>query len=413
MKAQLRIADTASKGFSRRFNFNKEALAAIKPPVTGRIRVYDTKEPGLEFMVTANGARSFNLYRWDPKTQRPIRGKIKDVDTVEQARAKARELKGIMAKGDDPFADRKAIRQSSTLAEMWEHYKENQIKVRGRGRTETVMQSLWDNCFESWKPRKVMAVTATDINSKHIEIGKDKGKTTANRAMELMRAMFNFCNIEPNPASSKNWDRFDEATRTRFLQANELQRVENELAKLENQTAADALRMALYTGARKSAVAAMKWADINLAAGIWTIPAINSKNGKPLTVHLLDPARRLLKARAGCDDEFVFPGKFPGTHIHEPRRAWEAVREAAKLDDVRQHDLRRTFGAWQVASGVPIEHIARQLGQDSTEATKIYTPLNLAPIRKGLERGMDAMQAAMKPKAKKGGKRQKKTTVKK
>jgi integrase len=83
---------------------------------------------------------------------------------------------------------------------------------------------------------------------------------------------------------------------------------------------AHAFQVQLLTAQRPGEVRSMKWADIDLEAGWWSIPAAVAKNGRPHRVPLVSTAIEILEARlknAGEKHTFVFenrPGSGSVTH---------------------------------------------------------------------------------------------------
>ena len=66
----------------------------------------------------------------------------------------------------------------------------------------------------------------------------------------------------------------------------------------------------------------------------------------------------------------------------------------ARLDDLRIHDMRRTLGSWQAATGASLVVIGKSLGHKSTQATEVYSRLNLDPVRDSMQTATRAMLAA-------------------
>jgi predicted acylesterase/phospholipase RssA len=73
--------------------------------------------------------------------------------------------------------------------------------------------------------------------------------------------------------------------------------------------------------------------------------------------------------------------------------AINAVAEAAGIEDVTVHDLRRTLGSWLASSGQSLPMIGRILNQTSAKATQIYARLQLAPVALALESHGDNLKA--------------------
>lgn len=91
---------------------------------------------------------------------------------------------------------------------------------------------------------------------------------------------------------------------------------------------------------------AMRWDEIDLKNATWKIQ--ETKNGTPQTVPLTESVIEILKNRRS---KVLLPSLFPGKgvtgHLVEPKTAWIRICQAAGIEGVRIHDLRRTMGSWQ------------------------------------------------------------------
>ncbi len=76
--------------------------------------------------------------------------------------------------------------------------------------------------------------------------------------------------------------------------------------------------------------------------------------------------------------------------------AWAAICERAKIEGVWIHDLRRTLGSWQAASGASLTVIGKSLGHKSVATTAVYARLALDPVRVSVNAATAAMAAAGK-----------------
>lgn len=80
---------------------------------------------------------------------------------------------------------------------------------------------------------------------------------------------------------------------------------------------ARAVEFLILTACRRGEVAGARWEEIDLAAGIWTIPASRMKGEAEHKVPLCRRAVELLNEMALIrSSDFVFPGKIAGRHIH-------------------------------------------------------------------------------------------------
>ena len=65
--------------------------------------------------------------------------------------------------------------------------------------------------------------------------------------------------------------------------------------------------------------------------------------------------------------------------------------QRAGIKDIRLHDLRRTLGSWQAATGANSYIIGRSLGHKNQQSTAIYARLSIDPIKESVEKAAQAM----------------------
>ncbi len=305
----------------------------------------------------------------------------------------------------------------------------------------------------NWSNRPISSITRQEIKRLHIDLGKHIGHRTANVVTALLRAMYNRAIYweefkKGNPAAGV--EMFSTSSRERFMQKDEIPRFFAAVAQEPNSDIRDFVLLDLLTGARKGNVLSMRWSDINLERAEWRIP--DTKNGEPLTVPLMPEAIQILQSRKPKRPaEFVFPGNGKSGHKQDPRKGWmrvfdydelnqltQRIRDAgkqfdspatrakgpgdksrkvetrsqslararkvahelavdttgARIDDLHIHDLRRTLGSWQAATGASLVVIGKSLGHRDQEATAIYARLNIEPVRASVERATGAMLEA-------------------
>ncbi len=380
-------------------NFTQASVAKLSPPEKGRKVYRDTKAPGLTLVVSHTGIKTFELYR--RIAGRPTRmklGRACDI-TVTDARREAVKLAGQIAAGLDPARERQKARAETRFGELFRFYLEGHAKPHKRTWQED--ENQYDRYLVPWANRKLSQIRRADVATLHAKIGRDHGRYCANRVLALLSVVFTYAAslgyTGSNPA--KGVRRFKEQSRDRFLRGDELQRF---FAALPDEPAPwpDLFTVRLLTGARKSNVLAMKWADLELSRGVWKIEADESKNKEPLLIVLHRAAVEILQRRAQANarhqepSEFVFPSWGKSGHVVETKAAWGRVIDRAGLKDVRLHDLRRTLGSWQAAAGVSLSIIGRSLGHKSMQTTAIYARLDLDPVRASVEAAGDAMLTA-------------------
>jgi integrase len=105
-----------------------------------------------------------------------------------------------------------------------------------------------------------------------------------------------------------------------------------------------ALEFAILTAARSGEVGA-RWAEIDLDAKVWTVPAARMKAARehrvPLSGRTLVIIETLAAARTG---EFVFPGQKAGKSLSG--KALEMVLHRMKVESATVHGFRSAFRDW-------------------------------------------------------------------
>jgi integrase len=120
----------------------------------------------------------------------------------------------------------------------------------------------------------------------------------------------------------------------------------------------------------------MRWRDLDLQEGWWTIPREHSTNGHPHRVPLAADVIVIINAqRTGGqgDPVHVFCGRRNSLVIDRIGKAGAALSRVLGFEFVG-HDLRRTAATRMAASGVPREHLSRVLNQveGGPAATRVY-----------------------------------------
>ncbi len=379
------------------FNFTKKSLDALQLPDPGkRLYMYDTRVRGLELMVTEQGTKSFKVYRkLHDKPVRVTLGKYPDM-TIEQARNEAQKVITEMLKGKNPNDEKKKLRAETTFGELFKMYMERYSREHKKTwkYDERDVPRFLGHLFQ----RKLSAITKQDVQPIHEKIRIENGLYQANRLLARIHIIYNKA-IEwgwegINPAHGIK--KFKEKSRDRFLHPDELPRFFESLDMEQNDTIRDYVYVSLFTGARRSNVLAMRWEEIHLERREWLIP--ETKNGESLRIHLVDLVLELLKTRLEKYSRraWVFEGPGKTGHLMEPKAGWKRILDRAGIKDLRLHDLRRTLGSWQAATGANSYMIGRTLGHKTSQSTAVYARLNIDPVRDSVEKATEAMLQTIK-----------------
>jgi integrase len=371
-----------------RIHFTDRTLRAIKPePGSTRTNYWDASVPGpgvFGMRVAASGGKSWCvLYRVGGvgKVKRLTLGEF---PTKSYATARAEGLRALRRAqdGDDPAKVKKVERQHSreTFASLFESYEKHASGLHDAGQFRSwpeIRRSLRAGALPAFKDRPVREIRRRDV----VDLVNEKARTApvaANRLAAHLSMLFNFgveADMLPaNPAAGLR--KRKEQPRERVLSADEIRDLWAYLADdgtalalsrgsgkgartMPAETAAtlrDVFKMLLLCGQRLGETSKMKWADVDLSAKLWTIPASDSKNGVAHRVPLNRQAVDILETRSkapGRGEVFVFPagpGSEASAHIWSKRTA-SAIASATGIG-FTAHDLRRTVATMLGELGV-------------------------------------------------------------
>ena len=389
-----------------RINFTKAAIEAIEAPTDReRIYVYDTRIPGLALAVFKSGAKVFYVYRKiDGMPERIKLTKWPEISIDEARRMTAQHL-GSIATGVNPNEARRTRRGDPTLSEAFEDFILRPTRTKAKrpkaARTVKEYRQQFNAYLKAWHDRRVTKITRREIEALHNSMAATNGFYIANRVLELIKVIYNTLLedgfVQANPAARLR--EFEEQTRDRFLQADELPRFWKALEAEPSEKVRDFIKLALLTGQRRSNVAAMRWEDLNLSAETWTMP--QTKTGKHEVPLSYDAVAILKRRQKASECPWVFPAHHGGGHLKDPMRAWRSILKRAGITNLRVHDLRRTMGSWQTKTGASRPIVGKLLGHRREETTAIYGRLDLEPVRESVTAATNAMMKAAKPAKKK------------
>jgi integrase len=76
------------------------------------------------------------------------------------------------------------------------------------------------------------------------------------------------------------------------------------------------------------------------------------------------------------------------------RRRWANATKAARLDDVRFHDLRHTFASWARIAGADLATIKEAMDHSHISVTMRYAHINPQTHRTAFDAAADMLNAA-------------------
>jgi integrase len=215
------------------------------------------------------------------------------------------------------------------------------------------------------------------------------GEGTANRSLALLSTILSFAVreeiIDKNPCFGI--ERSAGNMRERFLSPEEFGKLGETIARAEREGAHPygiaIIRLLALSGARKSEIQNLTWAQVDLRTGFLRLP--RSKTG-PRLILITAAMRKVFEELTPVEGtDLVFPNADRTAPFDGVPKMWNGIRRAAGLHDVRLHDLRHSAASFALMSGVGLEVIGKLLGHRDIKTTRRYAHLADVVVRAAAE----------------------------
>lgn len=372
-------------------NLTKTYISSLKSPEKGKQAFYwDDAQEGLGVRVTSSSKAFVFQTRFNGGTIRMALGNF-PTWSVEQARARARELKVMTDKGIDPRQERKiqAV-DATTLKTVLDCYiAERKLKPR----TKADYRRYFEHYLSDWLDKPIKSIGAPMVEERHKKIAaSSSGAAQASSAMRALRAVYYFAIASygvgvmgENPvlilSLKKTWA--GNVQRSDRLRAHHVKPWVEAVRALDNAVMAGYLEFILLTGARRSEAAKLQWKDVDFKGGVLTFR--DTKNGEDREIPIGDRVGEILHALRPHGKKYVFAilnkeGK--ESYIKEPRKALAKANTAAEAE-VTVHGLRRTFATLLESLDAPAWPVKALLGHSlkSDVTTGNYVRIDVERLR--------------------------------
>lgn len=363
--------------------------------------VFDDEVSGFGLRVMPSGRKTYMVqYRAGGRTRRVAIGGHGTL-TTEQARQRAKELLGSVARGENPAQVLSEHRGAPTVRSAGERFYREHVLQRCKPTTQREYRRALDLfIYPALGSFKVVDVKRSDVARLH-HAHRDK-PYQANRTLGVLSKLFNLLEVwglRPDGSNPcRHVAKYTERKRERFLSAGELQRLGQVLAECETDGSESpfvvaAFRLLVLTGCRLSEVQTLRWAYVN--GGYLELP--DSKTGArriplpPAALRVLDALPR------DPENPFVIAGTVAGQAVTDLQKPWRRVRARAGLDAVRIHDLRHTYASNAVMNGMSLPLVGKLLGHSVLQTTMRYAHLADEQVRQAAEQNGGALAAALDP----------------
>ncbi|MHB1184244.1 MAG: tyrosine-type recombinase/integrase [Desulfobulbia bacterium] len=305
-----------------------------------------------------------------------------DMTPAKAATKRGQLMEGKLATRTEKRTEK--LKKVWTIGELWQEYKTH------RPMTKTL--SIDNNRYHNYiapllankEPKNIVPL---DIDRLRIKLLRTKSPQTVKHVVGIIKriclfgqnkALCSGLNFRPQmpPVDNK---------KTEDLTKEQLQRLLEAIDADENRQVATMMKMALFTGMRRSELFRLQWEHVDFRQGF--IRIVGPKGGKEQKIPINSAARQLLENHNRTDSPHVFPGKDGGQRV-SAQKALRRIRERAGLPkDFRPlHGLRHTFASELASSGeVDMYVLQRLLTHKSPVMTQRYAHLRDGALKRGAE----------------------------
>ncbi|SDY29986.1 tyrosine-type recombinase/integrase [Citreimonas salinaria] len=325
------------------------------------VKVRQLKEPGryadgngLHLVIEKGGSK-----RWLLRIM--VRGRRRDMGlgsaalvSLVEARELALRYRKIAREGGDPIEER---RQAQTVVPTFTEavrrvHEESRPSWKNAKHTQQ-----WVNTLESYAvpvigDRPVNAVETADILRVLSPIWLTKAET-ARRVRQRMATVFDWAKAAgfrtgENPVSGVDRGLPKQTAKVTHHKAMPYQQVPQFITQLRSKDSGYTTRLALefliLTAARTSEVLHATWSELDLEAGVWTVPAERMKAKREHRVPLTDRGSAILRKLQEQGTEGVV---FPGQKVERPMSNMAMTNLLRRMEvDVTVHGFRSAFRDW-------------------------------------------------------------------
>ena len=306
--------------------------------------------------------------------------------TLVQARERAKKDLSMLLDGEDPRAEREAIRKAMLFRDFAEDYITREVMPHHKGWAQEVNR-IRGHLVKHFGGYPVVSITHDQVTSVHLEIGKTH-PAGANRVIKILSSMLTKAEKwgivpagTPNPAKGISFYR--ELARERYVKPEELPAL-IEAIEQEEIYPRSAFWLYLLTGFRKSELLTATWSQVDIENRQFILP--DSKGGRPhhlpLTVEAMAIIENIPRLHG---NPHIFPGAKEGAHLVDLKKPWERIRKRSGLEDVHIHDLRHTIASWLVQGGNSLYLVGKILNHKDLRTTERYARFAQDNLRDALE----------------------------
>jgi len=362
---------------------------------------FKTNYPGVYYLVgtavgrTGNEKIFYIRYRRDGKLVEEKAGRQyqDDMTPARAAGVRAQRIEGKQQSNEEKRQEKAQMADRWTLEKLWNEYLKH-LPVGKATKTDTSRWNIYlRKTFGSKEPREIILL---DIDRLRINLLKKRSPQTVRHVLTLLQRVINFgvnhalCPRLPFKISMPAVDNIT----TEDLSPEQIQALFTAMDETPYTTAANMMRLALFTGMRRGELFKLQWQDLDFERGFISI--VEPKGGKSQKIPMNRNAREVFESIPRTA-EYVFPARNGGPR-KDINKDLKAIKEAAGLpDDFRAlHGLRHTYASMLASSGkVDIYTLQKLMTHKTAAMTQRYAHLRDKALRDASDTVDDILSDAM------------------
>lgn len=352
-------------------------IKRIKPAM----KAYKVSDGGGLFLwVTPSGGKIWRwAYRYEGRAKLMTLGKYPDVPLV-RARENHTAARRLLATGVDPMAERKAERAATensfqSIAALWmEHWRQG----KSPRHVDYVRRRIETDILPCLGARPVTEIEAPELVAMTKAIEERGARDIAKRALETTGQVFRYAiahgYAKRNPASEIRPRDVLKSTRKVNYARVDARELPSLLRSVEVYPGKHVTRLALklmaFTFVRTSELIGARWAEFDLEAARWNIPADRMKMRTPHIVPLPKQSLEVLDTlrTLSGDSEWLFPGDRNAKKPMSNNTILKALERMGYKGRMTGHGFRGLASTILHERGYNHEHIELQLAHTPRNA---------------------------------------------
>ena len=292
----------------------------------------------------------------------------------------------------------KAAAEKWTIAKLWDKYCATFSTNKALKNEQRKFDLYLRNDIGKKEPQDLVPL---DVDRLRMRLQKKGKKTTAARVLELLRRSINFGikrGLVSTIAFKIEIPKLNNQT-TEDLNPEQLTKLLKVLDGDKDQTVANVMRLALFTGMRRSEILKLRWDNIDFERGFISLE--DPKGGRDQVIPLNDSAKEVFdNTFRSNENPFIFPGRKEGSHLTDSK-SFRRIAKAAEFPVGFRplHGLRHVYASMLASSGkVDLYTLQKLLTHKSPTTTARYAHLTDQALKEASQVAGDIVTGAMKGK---------------